>query len=213
MWGKISLVFVGLAYVVLFRSLHPVGGDLLSNGSFEEARPGTNGPGGSRLTLKEGEPSARAIKDWQVVKQIAWAGDNDGPVNVHLHAADGLLFLDLTNGQSTMDPGGVKQEVFLDQGIHYEMTLRVGTHPPQFPAVLVIVTIRDPAGKQENHDCKSDFKGTGLDWYFCRFTFRTWSTTAAGAWTVQIAAPKQKTNLIGVDNVTLYRLSHTFRLR
>jgi hypothetical protein len=187
---------VGLA-LLYFRTLRPVGGNLLVNGSFET---GHFVPSNSVMPLKN---AATDIEGWVTIGPVLWSNEANTQVG---KAQDGSLFLDLANRAEHGPHGGLKQSILLGFNSDYRLAYFI-SNPPGFPGpVTVSVSIASGLGVMISKDFTSN--PGGAPWQRLTMLFETtgWLGTAAGVpATITIQAKSgQRQSFIGIDNVSLH---------
>jgi hypothetical protein len=190
----VGAVGLGLLY---FRTLRPVGGNLVVNGSFET---GHFVPSNSVMTLKN---AATDIDGWEAVGPVLWSNEANGQVG---KAQDGNLFLDLANRSERGPHGGVKQSILLDFNSDYRLVFFIG-NPPGFPGpVTVSASIASGLGMMISKDFTSNPGGAPWQRFTMLFNTSGWLGTAAGVpATITIQAkPGQRQSFIGIDNASLH---------
>ncbi len=227
MWFPVTVVLFVSAALALYRlyqrSLRPVSGNLLDNGSFEDHPLFSGDTGQSKyapdsrwgpafaVTWMKLTNDPTTIPSWEVVGTVGWHGGDDSG---EFGPADGHFFLDLRNNDERAGLGGVKQGRWLKKDTDYELSVAIGTSPPNHPGPVAVRVDLDNFGGTLHSLPPQNAAPTsgGRQWTPVRWRFDTegWNETqdGVGVW-ITIAAPPELNagkRLVGLDRASLVEL-------
>jgi hypothetical protein len=201
--------FAAAAGLYVF-TLRRIGGEILSNGGFEDDRTKFNPGGSSRMVLTS---VFGGVKDWAVRGTINWSQERGSGI----WPQEGEFFLDLVGRSGTGPTGGVGQGVVLQEDRDYELSVYVGSHPSlDRGPVAIRVTVEDTAPVTRfTWDRTSNPSSSGMKWERLAFRFDTrgWIVNAQQSGAIYIDAPRELNRgreLVGIDKASLFLLESTF---